>query len=165
MRINENIFNGKGNFLDNAYRNYQNSEIIRIEDNVLYAKSNDAALFYINIDTNDFDTETITISADIGNRGNIPLYIQIYGIGIPFSEKMVNVGETYRLEHVTELRSNLIGFRIVCKESGDLGFYCRNIKIEKGDKATPYIPNINTLPEDKQPLLPPEGHYKEIQAL
>ena len=28
-----------------------------------------------------------------------------------------------------------------------------------------YLPNINTLPEDKQPLLPPEGHYKEIQAL
>lgn len=27
-----------------------------------------------------------------------------------------------------------------------------------------YLPNINTLPEDKQPLLPPEGDYKEIQA-
>ena len=28
-----------------------------------------------------------------------------------------------------------------------------------------YLPNINTLPQDKQPLLPPEGHYKEIQSL
>ena len=28
-----------------------------------------------------------------------------------------------------------------------------------------YLPNINTLPQDKQPLLPPEGNYKEIQAL
>ena len=28
-----------------------------------------------------------------------------------------------------------------------------------------YLPNKNTLPEDKQPLLPPEGNYKEIQAL
>lgn len=25
-----------------------------------------------------------------------------------------------------------------------------------------YLPNINTLPEDKQPLYPPEGDYKEI---
>lgn len=26
-----------------------------------------------------------------------------------------------------------------------------------------YLPNINNLPKDKQPLLPPEGDYKEIQ--
>ena len=28
-----------------------------------------------------------------------------------------------------------------------------------------YLPNINNLPKDKQPLLPPEGHYKEITPL
>ena len=28
-----------------------------------------------------------------------------------------------------------------------------------------YLPHKDNLPEDKQPLLPPEGHYKEIQAL
>ena len=27
-----------------------------------------------------------------------------------------------------------------------------------------YLPYKNNLPEDKQPLLPPEGNYKEIQA-
>lgn len=28
-----------------------------------------------------------------------------------------------------------------------------------------YLPNINTLPQDKQPLLPPEGDYKEIEPM
>ena len=28
-----------------------------------------------------------------------------------------------------------------------------------------YLPHKENLPKDKQPLLPPEGHYKEIQAL
>lgn len=28
-----------------------------------------------------------------------------------------------------------------------------------------YLPNINTLPENKKPLLPPEGNYKEITPL
>lgn len=35
--------------------------------------------------------------------------------------------------------------------------------ITKDDFSDVYLPNINTLPEDKQPLLPPEGEYKEIQ--
>ena len=28
-----------------------------------------------------------------------------------------------------------------------------------------YLPNINNLPKDKQPLLPPEGDYKEIKPM
>lgn len=28
-----------------------------------------------------------------------------------------------------------------------------------------YLPSINTLPQDKQPLLPPEGDYKEIEPV
>lgn len=31
--------------------------------------------------------------------------------------------------------------------------------------ADVYLPNINTLPKDKQPLLPPEGDYKEITPM
>ena len=33
------------------------------------------------------------------------------------------------------------------------------------EKESIYIPNVNDLEPSKQPLLPPEGHYKEIQAL
>lgn len=38
------------------------------------------------------------------------------------------------------------------------------IKKEK-DKEEIKRTNINTLPQDKQPLLQPEGDYKEIQAM
>lgn len=40
-----------------------------------------------------------------------------------------------------------------------------NIKLEEGTEATTYVPYKDNLPEDKQSLLPPEGNYKEIQAL
>lgn len=38
-----------------------------------------------------------------------------------------------------------------------------HIGVYKEEIPDVYLPNINTLPEDKQPLLPPEGNYKEIQ--
>ena len=38
-----------------------------------------------------------------------------------------------------------------------------NIKLEEGTEDTTYVPYKDNLPEDKQPLLPPEGDYKEIQ--
>ena len=40
-----------------------------------------------------------------------------------------------------------------------------NFMITEDDFSDIYLPNINVLPQEKQPLLPPEGHYKEIQAL
>lgn len=38
-----------------------------------------------------------------------------------------------------------------------------NFIVTEDDFTDIYLPNINTLPTDKQPLLPPEGEYKEIQ--
>lgn len=38
------------------------------------------------------------------------------------------------------------------------------IAVYKGEIPDVYLPNIDTLQEDKQALLPPEGNYKEIQA-
>lgn len=44
-------------------------------------------------------------------------------------------------------------------------FNLTSIIVNKGKQSSDvYLPNINTLPQDKQPLLPPEGDYKEIQA-
>lgn len=37
--------------------------------------------------------------------------------------------------------------------------------ITKDGFADIYLPNINTLPKEKQSLLPPEGDYKEIQPM
>ena len=40
-----------------------------------------------------------------------------------------------------------------------------NFIVTEGGFAEIYLPNINTLSKDKQPLLPPEGQYKEITPL
>ena len=40
------------------------------------------------------------------------------------------------------------------------------IRVSTGESSSDiYLPNINTLPTNQQSLLPPEGEYKEIQAL
>lgn len=39
-----------------------------------------------------------------------------------------------------------------------------NFMITEDGFSDVYLPNIETLPADKQALLPPEGEYKEIQA-
>ena len=49
------------------------------------------------------------------------------------------------------------------KTNGSYKIY--NIKLEEGTEDTTYVPYKDNLPEDKQPLLPPEGNYKEILAL
>lgn len=48
---------------------------------------------------------------------------------------------------------------------GDMPFsgYIKAFAVYKEKTPDVYLPNINTLPQDKQPLLPPEGDYKEIQ--
>ena len=57
-------------------------------------------------------------------------------------------------------------FTFECYVTTPTKFNLPSIIINKGDELSDvYLPNINTLPEDKQPLLPPEGNYKEIQAL
>lgn len=40
-----------------------------------------------------------------------------------------------------------------------------NFIVTEGGFAEIYLPNINALSKDKQPLLPPEGNYKEITPL
>ena len=164
MIINENLFNGQNNFLDNQYRNYYNSEIVNIEDGTIYAKNDDRALFYININAPGVKNDTITISAQIQNKGEVPFELQLTGTGNSLYQNILPSNGVYVLNHTTTIRDPVIAFRFSCREKGLLGIDCRNIKIEQGDKATPYLPHKDNLPEDKQPLLPPEGDYKEIQA-
>ena len=57
-------------------------------------------------------------------------------------------------------------FNIECYCNEIVKFNIDNIVLNKGEELSEvYLPNINTLPTNKQPLLPPEGNYKEIQPL
>ena len=61
--------------------------------------------------------------------------------------------------------ANIDGYIIIYLANNGGDFKEVDLKIEEGDKKTPYIPSKNMLEPSKQPLLPPEGNYKEIQAL
>ena len=43
--------------------------------------------------------------------------------------------------------------------------YIKALAVYKGEAPDVYLPNINTLPEEKRGFLPPEGNYKEITPL
>ena len=44
------------------------------------------------------------------------------------------------------------------------GGYIYGLGIYKDSPSEVYLPNKNSVKPEKQPLLPPEGNYKEIQA-
>ena len=56
-------------------------------------------------------------------------------------------------------------FSDIVGETENVAAMYKMIKIEEGDTKTPYIPSKNMLEPSKQPLLPREGNYKEIQAI
>ena len=51
------------------------------------------------------------------------------------------------------------------KETTGIGASFDYVKLEKGEQMTPFLPHKENLPKDNQPLLPPEGNYKEITPL
>ena len=59
---------------------------------------------------------------------------------------------------------NIKGPIHVRSNSGASG-YIYGLGIYKDSPSEVYLPNKKSVKPDKQPLLPPEGHYKEIQAL
>lgn len=44
----------------------------------------------------------------------------------------------------------------------DVGAKFKNIKLEKGDQMTPYLPHKSKVKAENQAIFPPEGEYKEI---
>ena len=83
---------------------------------------------------------------------------------VPLSMEYAKKSFTFKYDAT----SNINYIAIFIGEAGKTGGKKIKVKLPKvalGDVDDVYLPNITTLPEDKQPLLPPEGHYKEIQAL
>ena len=57
----------------------------------------------------------------------------------------------------------IVVYTDLIERKAGVGATLKHVKIEEEGGDLVYTPSINTLPEDKQPLLPPEGEYKEIQ--
>ena len=85
--------------------------------------------------------------------------------GAPIRRKLKadNGRQAYTFKLISENTHIYLYLGIKEKTNGSYKIY--NIKLEEGTEDTTYVPYKDNLPEDKQPLLPPEGNYKEIQAL
>lgn len=70
--------------------------------------------------------------------------------------------ETKRMADSYKINHFFIRFNNV-----DLGktFYLKELKLEKGDKATAYIPNKNSLEPSKQAIFPIGGVFQEVYPL
>ena len=97
------------------------------------------------------------------------LFVGIYGkIDTPFK---LYKGEGYKTPYkkgdfyYIEAGAKNIFSSLHIKGDISLSGYIKALGFYKGEAPDVYLPNINTLPEDKQPLLPPEGNYKEITPL
>ena len=71
----------------------------------------------------------------------------------------------YKFKYDKERQAEILIYSDVQDKTHNIGAEFYNISIVKGDGVDIYTPNINNLPKEKRGFLPPEGHYKEIQAL
>ena len=108
-----------------------------------------------------------TFSCEIDNiDGDKELDVLAYPYqGVPIQRKLK--ADNGRQAYTFKLNSeNTHIYLYLGKRAETYGSYkIYNIKLEEGTEATTYVPYKDNLPEDNQHLLPPEGNYKEIQAL
>ena len=71
----------------------------------------------------------------------------------------------FKFKYDTERQADIYIYSDVQEKTNNIGAEFYNISIVKGDGMDIYVPNKNTLPEEKRGFLPPEGHYKEITPL
>ena len=106
-----------------------------------------------------------TFSCDIDNIDGVnSLAVRAYPRHFEFSSLTADNGKqsyTFRFDndstHIYLYLGNIGG------TNGSYKIY--NIKLEEGTEATTYVPYKDNLEPSKQPLLPPEGNYKEITPL
>ena len=171
MLVKHNLWDAKYHFKDNRIINYQGVFNYDIKGNVIIAKLKESAslgVIYITHGNVMKPGDEASIQCVVENVGNAPFVLQQLGLDssgdiktmYPYTKDVINYSGIYRSTSVSRQ------LRVSCDHHEEIKFKIYGLKIIEG-KSNDYIylPNISTLPEDKQPLLPPEGNYKEIQAL
>ena len=166
MLINPNLYSGDYYFAKDCINYKNNSNFKRIGDSVYVDSEDDnKSLLFTEVQKIGFGrNDKITITAFIENVGEIPIDFQLTGFYSTFKVFTLNPGESRALKNSFVASSDKNQFRFTASQTGKMGVRCVGIKWELGE-ATPYIPNINTLPKEKRGFLPPEVHYKEITPL
>ncbi|MBS5989616.1 hypothetical protein [Anaerococcus hydrogenalis] len=157
MLINPNLYTGKSKVIYDGYGNAYNNGVF-----VLTGKLEEG--------------KTYTLSCDIERTtiGNTPIDMSV-NIGPCRSDHSTikDIGYTYtdisngKAVYTFTYRNDINSIWIFSNQ-GDRprvkAIYTK-IKIEEGKEPTLYVPNKNSLDPSKQPLLPPEGEYKEIKPM
>ena len=114
------------------------------------------------------DGEVYTFSAYVkdvtGGSPILSLWHSDIQENVPLSMEYAKKSFTFKYDST----ANVNYIAVFIGESGKTGGKKIKVKFPKvalGDVDDVYLPHKDNLPEDKQPLLPPEGNYKEIQAL
>ena len=158
MRINPNLLDITKRTAYGASYDF-NTKIARVVDNYF------AARVQFKLPDNLVVGQEYTFSCEIDNiDGDKELNVWVYpGPEILGRLKADNGRQAYTFKLSGENTHIYLYLGIKSKTYGSYKIY--NIKLEEGTEDTTYVPYKDDLPEDKQPLLPPEGNYKEIQAL
>ena len=105
---------------------------------------------------------------DIKNIGESNLLIKEYYEKNEVKYNLiVKPGETFNISNLEHENRNVIWIYLENAEEAKNKNGIKVVKhmITNDGFSDVYLPNINTLPEEKRGFLPPEGHYKEITPL
>lgn len=171
MLVKHNLWDQDNNHFGIDFVNYEQAiEYTKNQENIVGHLKDDYkfGLFLFEYNLKDCIDEEVTITMDIENSGEVPIYFQQQGINeLSLDIKTINPNEkvTVKLQGVYKEISFSRQLRFVIRDKGNLSFYFKNISAYKGYGVNVHLPYIGNLPQDKQPLLPPEGNYKEIEPM
>ena len=133
-----------------------------INDGKIYFDNFMSIMYELTIDTwreklaEDVDPDAVYYVGIYG-RSNKPLKLFKGG----FYKEVKIIGDYMYIE----MKGETIKGPIHVKSDSGASGYIYGLGIYKDFPSEVYLPNKNSVKPEKQPLLPPEGHYKEIQAL
>lgn len=149
-----------------------NENLILTEDKPYYIKPDDNRYKYIkiNLPTNLNENEMYTFSLDVSQiNGSGQLSIIIFNKDNTLGYKTLiaknNTRNSLSFEYIPKKTVNILVYSDIAGKTQFVGAKIRNIKIERGDKATPYIPNKNIVDPSKQAIFKAGGAFQEVYPL
>ena len=112
------------------------------------------------------DGETYTFSANLnlseGETSSVILFDSDYKIQSGTSTFTVQKRNSFTFTYKEGVTSRLACYAGVHGRTSGISARYTNIKLEKGDQMTPYLPHKRKVKAENQAIFPPEGEYTEI---
>ena len=169
MLVKHNLWDAKYHFKDHKITNFQDRFDYVIKDDAIIAKAKEdfpSGLLIIFHDSVSKLGMKASIQCVVENLGDTSFNIEQMGLNkvryiktiAPHTKDFINYSGVYN--------DDSCQLRVLSRHYEEIKFKIYGLKIVEGESNDYiYLPNINTLPKEKRGFLPPEGYYKEIQAL